>query len=1012
MVATDKRQITLASSLVWIGVTALGYLANVFQVPLFFNVDFLFGSVFALIILHYQGWGPATVSALVIASHTAVLWNHPYAIVIMTLEVLLVGLLYRRKSENLMLLDTMFWIAVGMPLVVLFYGVIMGVTPQSTALVVFKQAINGIVNALIASVIIGVARHFWPELDRSNRRAPFGFSQAIFLMMVGFVLLPAMAILVVTARSEMERVETDVTSKLEVTTFSARQSINAWVQENLQTLESLALFVNMDDPDRIELLRGEMALLNMSTSDFSTLAVVDPLGRLVAGEPSTQEENLLANPRLAQWPYFTRMVTGLSGVASNVIRIDGKDVVFLGVPITRGESLYGAVLGLVNVDRLREELFRVSGRWMLDATLVDGSHRVVATTHSSIESFSDFTRVMPHEAERISRNLFLRTPEADARRSVMERWQESEYITIDRVGANASWMLVLQAPIAPYQDSLNERYRAMLLVMLVVVVFTIFLSSALSRKLLGSLTRLTEVSKDLTSRVTTQQSIDWPTSRINEIDTLIESFKVTSSRLGDSFKQLQSANAELTEAKQRAEAASRTKSEFLANISHDLRTPLNGILGYAQILARDDSIDEQTREAVAIIERSGTHLLNLINDILDVSRIEARRLVLEPDAIMLVGFLDDISDIVTLQARAKNLVLTSTFSPDLPRAVLGDEKRLRQVLLNLLNNAVKFTNSGSIEFIAEPSGDRVRFAVKDTGTGIPADQLEEVFSPFKQLSKHVQTEEGTGLGLAIVQRLVRMMGGDVHVESELGSGSTFWFEIELPETDDIPEVAVAPSSITGYSGPRKSILVVDDKRENRGVARAMLEPLGFAVIEAPDGEAGVAAVRESQPDVVLMDLVMPVLDGFDAIREIRAGEGGSDVPVIAVSASVAEAIRAECLRVGFTEFLPKPFQQADLLETIRRATGVTWVHKARESAEPTENLDGLHIPGELLVEIDAAVESGNVRRTIQAADSLATDHPEYAAAAKRIATLAQGFRMNELAAFIRSIHDPAGVADG
>ena len=1009
METARKPQISLKSSLAWIGLTAAGYLANVFAVPLFFNVDFLFGSVFALIVLHYLGLGPALVSALVIASHTAVLWNHPYAIVIMTLEVFLVGVVYKRKSDNLMLLDTMFWIAVGMPLVLLFYGGIMGIAAQSIALVAFKQAINGIVNALIASIIIGILRHNWPHLDSSNRRAPFGFSQAIFLMMVAFVLLPALAILVVTARSEMDRVETDVTSKLEVTTFSARQSINAWVTENLQTLHSLATYVNVDNPSTLELLRDEMALLNMSDSDFSTLAVVDPLGRLIAGEPATQADNLLADPSLAQWPYFARIVTGLSGVASNVIRVEEQDVVFLGVPIVRNDTMYGAVLGLVDVDRLREELFRVSGRWMLDATLVDGSQRVVATTHSSIESFADFSDRMPRESEHESGNLFLRSPEAGVRRSVMERWQESEYIAIDRIGANASWILVLQAPIAPYQDTLNERYRAMLLVMLVVVVVTIFLSSALSRKLLGSLSRLTEVSKDLPAKVTSQQSIDWPTSRINEIDTLIESFRVTSVHLGDSFQQLQTANEELSEAKLRAESASRTKSEFLANISHDLRTPLNGILGYAQILARDESIDQKTRDAVTIIERSGTHLLNLINDILDVSRIEAKRLTLEPDAIAIASFLDDIADIVTLQARAKGLVLDTEFT-DLPAAVLGDEKRLRQVLLNLLNNAVKFTDSGAIWFVARPSADRMRFEVRDTGSGIPDDQVTEIFSPFKQLEKHVQSEDGTGLGLAIVHRLVEMMGGEVHVDSVLGEGSTFWFEIELPETDEMPDAAPASNSITGYEGPRKTVLVVDDKAENRGVARAMLEPLGFAVIEAEDGQSGVSAVAELHPDVVLMDLVMPVLDGFDAVREIRSAENGTHVPVIAVSASVAEAIRTECLRVGFTEFLPKPFRQPDLLETIRRVTELTWRHSAPKIAVEEHDPGSILVPDGLLSGINEAVQTGNVKRIVEAADELARTHAEYAAPARWIGSLAQQFRMNELAAYVQKICEPAGVA--
>lgn len=1010
--AVRHRPVTFTSSIVWVGLTALAYLGNVANLPLFFNVDFLFGTVVVFVILHYFGWAPAVVSAIIASAHTAVLWQHPYAVVIMTLELVLVGVFYRRKSHNLMLLTTVYWVIVGMPLVVLFYGGVMGVAEQSTVLIVFKQAINGIVNALVASLVISLAQHFFPQLDRRANRAPFTFSQAIFLLMVALVLLPAMAILVVTARAEMGRVEEDVTSKLEITSFSARQAVNAWITENLQTLRSLATYAQMDNPNRIQVLRTEMELLKMSDPDFIAMAVVNPLGQVVAGQPERIAHGRLGGADLAHWPYFSRMVTGMQGIASNVIMRGDAPTVILGVPIVERDIMTGAVLGIIDPDRLRGMLARVSGNWHVEATIVDADERVVASTADGVAPFDHFGPRMPHDDEHDHANIYIRIPEVHRNVSIMQRWQFSQYLTRDRIGTTSSWSIVLQAPIAPYQDALNARYQSMLLVMLLVIIGTIFLSSALSRRMLSSLTQLTVVAENLSDKVTRQDELDWPESRINEIDRLINCFRVTSAHLGESFTRIQETNIQLVAAKQEAEAASRAKSEFLANISHDLRTPLNGILGYAQILARDASLDTRTREAVAIIEKSGNHLLNLINDILDVSRIEANKLVLRPEAFRLAGFLDDIADIVTLQARQKGLRIVTEFGPALPVAVVGDEKRLRQVLLNLLNNAVKFTEAGVVTFRARPEDERLRFEVEDTGQGIPADQLLEIFSPFKQLSKHIQSDEGTGLGLAIVKRLVEMMGGTVGVESSPGEGSLFSFTVPLPEAGELPETARATSAITGYEGDRRKVLVVDDKWENRSVLRSMLEPLGFEVSEAADGSSGIDVISRERPDIVFMDLVMPVVDGFEAIRTIRETPEMAATRVVAVSASVAESIRHECLRVGFDEFLPKPFRQLELLEATRALLGVRWIQESRVPA--TEYTEGeISVPpASLLEELEREVAAGNIRRILAAADTIRETDPSFAAVADRIAAMAQEFQINRLADYINRLRRDRVADDG
>ncbi|MEE8441438.1 MAG: histidine kinase dimerization/phospho-acceptor domain-containing protein, partial [Spirochaetia bacterium] len=708
--------ITLPNSLLWIGLTALAYAGNWANLTLFVNVDFFFGTIPVFLVLHFFGWGPAAVSAAIASSHTAMLWQHPYGIVILTAEIMLVGVFYRRRSGNLLLLDTAYWVIVGMPLVILFYRGVLGIAPTTSFLTVFRMAVNGIFNALIASLAVTVIEQIIPRLRHSPTRKILGFAQAIFLVMVAFVLIPAMAILVFTARQEMTRVEQDVQTKLGITAFSARQAVNAWTAENLQTLRSLAGFATQTPAGDGDRLRAEMRLLGMTDADFAVLAVTDLQGRIIAAEPGAAAERLLRGADLTGEAYFSRMVTEMQGVASDVVFRSGPTavpIIIFGVPIIAGDQITGAALGVLDTRRLQDLLDRISGNWAVNATIADGNGVIIVSTDRAVPPFSSYEREFPGPYESITSMLSMRVAEGILDGPAMQRWQFSEYSTRERLGVISAWTISLHAAIAPYQNSLTERYRSLFFVMILVIVITTLLAALVSRQMLGSLTQLTAVAEDLPDKVVRREEPEWPVSRIDEIHTLIQCFKITSEHLSESFTQLRLANAELTEAKQQAELANRTKSEFLANISHDLRTPLNGILGYAQILARDTSLDEQTRNAVSIIEKSGNHLLNLINDILDVSRIEADKLHLDREPFFLGSFLDDIADIVSLQARQKGLQLLVDFSDELSPVVVGDEKRLRQVMLNLLNNAVKFTPKGHVRFSARTEDETLHIEVED-----------------------------------------------------------------------------------------------------------------------------------------------------------------------------------------------------------------------------------------------------------------------------------------------------------
>lgn len=292
--------------------------------------------------------------------------------------------------------------------------------------------------------------------------------------------------------------------------------------------------------------------------------------------------------------------------------------------------------------------------------------------------------------------------------------------------------------------------------------------------------------------------------------------------------ELQEKNVHLQKAEKTAQSANRAKSDFLANMSHELRTPLNGILGYAQILKRDKSLTNSQKDNVGIIYQCGDHLLNLINDILDLSKIEARKMELHPTDFHFPEFLQGIAEICRIRADQKGICLIFEQITQLPTGVKADEKRLRQALINLLGNAVKFTETGGVAFKVGYHEGKIRFQVEDTGVGMASEQLEEIFLPFQQVGDHSRKAEGTGLGLAITRQLVQMMGGKIQVKSTFGKGSIFFFDLDLPEVSQYADIVKEEQrNIQGFNGYKRKVIVADDRPENRSILVKMLSPLGF-----------------------------------------------------------------------------------------------------------------------------------------------------------------------------------------
>lgn len=457
-------------------------------------------------------------------------------------------------------------------------------------------------------------------------------------------------------------------------------------------------------------------------------------------------------------------------------------------------------------------------------------------------------------------------------------------------------------------------------------------------------------------------------------------------------------DAALQRAKEAAEKANSAKSRFLASMSHEMRTPLNSIIGYAQILHKDSSLPGHRRDAVATIRDSGEHLLALVDESLDIARIEAGRFKLRPVATDFTEFLTQIFNMFRVAAARKGIAFHLHLPDQLPRVVRMDQQRVRQILLNLIGNAVKFTSRGEVAVEIRYGGDIARIHVSDTGPGISAADIERIFHPFQRAHNTPQTDDSTGLGLTISRMITEQMGGELVVASELGEGSVFKLRLFLPELRGTA-LASPLQEVVGYRGVKRRLLLVDDQHDQRALVRNMLEPLGFAIACAGSGEECLHLMREFHPDAVLLDLSMPGMSGLDLCRRLRAQRWHS--PIIAVSANVYDSDRERAAAAGCNGFVGKPVRMTALLEQLQLHLTIEWLHDAaaNHANHDTDEFPAIP-PPERLLAIREHARIGYVKGIAEEVERLATLDPLYQSYAARLRELARQFRTAEIVALI------------
>lgn len=686
------------------------------------------------------------------------------------------------------------------------------------------------------------------------------------------------------------------------------------------------------------------------------------------------------------------------------------------VPIYNSKNFLEGVTGIdITIEKLVKNILNLKLPWKASAFLVD-DNGVILAMPQNIENILNLrelrqqvyqSQVKKDTLKPEEFNLFKnKNPKVAAQiKEIFNSGKKlndfyvngKEYFLSQEIIDQTGWRMmvlvdkdVIYAPV--YQLEKISSYTGILAFIFMLIFYAVFFSYLLlkSNKIADRIAYpIVDIAKKTTEMKTNLKGVDLAQkdTEIEEIGLLVKNFNEMTQELREFYFELEKKVAERTSqlevAKEKAEMANKAKSTFLSNMSHEMRTPMNAILGYSQLMQRESSLSLEQREYLSIINRSGEHLLTLINDVLEIAKIEAQRIVLEPVTFDFYAMLRDLELMFRVKTDARGLQLLVSKDENVPRCMVADANKLRQILINLLGNAVKFTPKGSIDLRAKVnrafnSQLRLRIEVEDTGIGIALEEMEKLFNHFEQTTSGKELGSGTGLGLVISREYARLMGGDITVTSQERKGSVFSLEviIEAGQECDFKE-SDSPYRVIGLEPNQKGfrILVVDDKKENRDLLLKLLGKVGFEVREAVNGLEGLDIFEKWQPHLIWMDIRMPVLDGMEATRRIKSTEPGKSTVVVAITASAWQEEKQSILEAGFDGFVCKPYREQEIFQIMAQHLGVKYVYEkteemVQEVAAEGAKLSLKELPKDLGSQLQEAVLRLNTNETLEIIDKI------------------------------------------
>lgn len=1024
--------------------TVLALVGTVFHLPLFFGVDFLFGSIFTFIALRRFGLLSGLLVALVSGAYTAALWGHPYALLIFVAQACAIGIVQRRQDQGTLPQWVItFWLLFGLPFVALTYHFLLGFSWTGAAMVAFKQAINEVFNGLIAALLLqylprrGIFRH----LERRRR----GIQALQMDLLLAFAFAPAIVVMTINARFSVDSTLAEIQQRLNIRSTNLASQIAAWREDHWMRLQSLAKLGG-------DIRRHDLQLLRDTAPELLNLHVVGLDGRIKL--TSMDDDPAIREVNYQDRPWFQGILRTHQPAVSDAIlgRSSHQLSVALAVPILQQGQLKGMVVTAVAGDSL---LMRITAGYQHLAgriTLVDSHGDVIGSTWPVFKPMQPFANLRGGLVRDREGPYYRLQPEENL--TPIQAWTKSFYVQENNKDLNG-WTLVVEQPMKPYADDLQKSYLAMFVASFALAVFALWLSKRLGRVLSDPMQLLSHATSDLGKSSIKPPELSLPESHITEIASLTSDFRQMAQRLHEQHMALIRANDELEarvnqrtlELQQRqnaidehaivsiadvdgaiiyvnkkfelisgysmqelvgenhrvlksgihpdsffeemwitisqgkpwhgqvcnrakdghlywvastivpfldangmpvqyisirtdisaiketeeelirtrdeAEQASLAKSQFLSSMSHELRTPLNAILGFAQLLELDDALNPDQLDNIFEIRKAGDHLLTLINDVLDLAKVESGALDLSLEPVEIESVVHECLGLVAPLARQNNIKLVTD---DLKGwSVRADRTRLKQVILNLVSNAIKYNRpDGRVKISIQPQREnQLRIEVTDTGLGISPDKLDQLFVPFSRLGQEESAIEGTGIGLALTQRVTEMMGGTVGVQSVLGSGSAFW--IELPDASSVIDEKNAQASASleaaGIADLKVEqqylVLYIEDNPANlRLVAQVLGTRPHIHLLTAHTPSLGIELARVRRPDLVLLDINMPEMDGFAVLQTLKSDKELCDLPVLAVTANAMPRDVERGKQAGFSDYVTKPIHVVNFLQLV------------------------------------------------------------------------------------------------